>query len=101
MPAHSPIPWSYVPEKQMLQHVAGRGPNVLDAEDKTIARVVGGNAFAEANARLMTAAPKMLAALKRLLARSEKIDDTSDNCVHAEDAARAAIAAAEGQASHV
>jgi hypothetical protein len=51
----------------------------------------------EANARLIAAAPDLLAALRNLLDASERYI-FSDECLREREAARAAIAKAEGQA---
>lgn len=100
-----PGPWRIIPEKLLHgQHVAGRAPEIRGGkgEGVLIAKL---NRFsakpqcarAEANARLIAAAPEMLDALRSAL---EALTDGETSEPHAYVpailAARAAIAKAEG-----
>ena len=93
---HTPGPW-------FVNEDCVEGPGPEGARDVTVAVVYGDNADRAANARLIAAAPELLAALK--MAKDELVDvyeeaypnDESDNDVtEAIDKAIAAIAKAEG-----
>lgn len=82
--SHTPAPWTYHPEPLFNgMHVAGRGPTVR-AGVLRVARVERISASAsrkrdeegEANARLMSAAPDLLAACKLVNSRSSGARDT-------------------------
>lgn len=93
--AHTPGPWTVKPEKLFNgQHVAGRSAEVVSG-DCTIAKVVRFgqkpcDPISEANARLISAAPDMLAAL-------EAVVRVADRKTVEFDAARAAISKAKGE----
>jgi hypothetical protein len=82
---HTPGPWEYRPEQlhEGRSHVAGRGPGVVKG-DKRLARVervsldarIKGNRDeeAEANARLIGAAPELLGALDEARMQIEYLD---------------------------
>ena len=89
-PKHSPAPWSwdapvwsYDPEQE--------APWLIDADEKIVlcGEINCGN---EANARLIAAAPELLAALQGVLRVADRATDEFD-------AARAAIVKATGSAS--
>lgn len=83
---HTPGPWI----------CSGAAFGDADGIDYTIH--ADGMDISKANARLITAAPDLLAALETLLAASEK-HIFSDECLAERNAARAAIAKAKGGAS--
>jgi hypothetical protein len=87
--SHSPLPWKII-------H-CGYGPIVKDASDEIIAKVDWGRCERdEANARLIVAAPDLLAACKDLLNTvALNLDDQEFEDIVTMDFARAAIAKAE------
>lgn len=86
-PKHTPGPWNY-------QALAGKHDFAVyaDADGKNLALVCG---FYEANARLIAAAPDLLAACRRLVTGHAENSEAIISQAHA--MARAAIAAAEGK----
>lgn len=83
MMSHSPAPWSV------------DGVEVFDAENMHVVWEMGGRDNAEANARLIAAAPDLLASLKLLV---EGVDEYwMAQHPGVVDAADAAIAKAEGR----
>jgi len=73
--AHSPAPWH-----DCGPGSAGRGRMMLSAANKSIAVLYSYsiNPHADADARLIAAAPELLAAVRALLAWCEKINDGED-----------------------
>jgi hypothetical protein len=99
MISHTPGPWSH-------ERVLRSGPHdapflCLFAHGEVLGRAYKPDAdgqSAEANARLMAAAPDLLAALKLLTKAANKHpDDCTPNLAKALEAARAAIAKARGE----
>lgn len=87
---HTPAPW----------HVYGY--EIGTAPDETIAVVCAlsgndGDSEEDANARLIAAAPELLAALETLLWQVERTDDLPEEVEEMLSDARAAIAKAKGQ----
>ncbi len=70
---------------------------VFDADMMTVATVPTATFEGDANARLIAAAPDMLAALKELLAVSELAVVRSDRLGFAHEAAKSAVAKACGK----
>jgi len=116
MSGHTPVPWEYVVDDdgetigaaiiiRMGTHLRGR--NGWEPQHRIEYQVSAPDespeqfAEAEANARLIAAAPDLLAALKALVVGVERDDNPSDqgHCEHSDEmnAARAAIAKAEGR----
>jgi hypothetical protein len=84
MSGHTPGPWYVGAQNDMLFVIAGRAPSLdndypmHDADRTVIARVEDGDkshSETDANARLIAAAPELLAALKQC---AELLDDYSD-----------------------
>ena len=98
MSKHTPGPWYYVggSDKRAAPYIRKEGDMVPGT--MAIASVTGRGGVSEsaANARLIAAAPELLAALKQL---TGEVTDLERNRVResAVDAARAAIARAEGK----
>lgn len=102
---HTPGPWKAIPETLIphegkLYHAAGEGPRVA-AKDRRIAFVSRGSGDglddeAEANARLIAAAPALLEALKALVWAADAVGDAETGAIKR---AKAAIAQATGDKS--
>ena len=83
---HTPGPWRL--GNQPSNVIAWR---VTDSADRDVAHVFGSDLKSKGNARLIAAAPELLAALKRVVAAAEDGDEMT-----AIELAEAAIARAEG-----
>mgnify|MGYP000744712897 CR=1 FL=1 len=92
-----PIPGPYFIDEDRAA-ICARGPRT--GEVLTLAMFTEWGDEDRATARLMTAAPEMLVALKRLLASTDpgNVDDHDKGCGCVIHEARAAIAKAEGRA---
>jgi len=91
---HSPGPWTFHERSSHFQ--------IQNEAEFPLAEVYGKSAFSrglcEANARLIAAAPELLAAFQRIAGLQEEMDGTSfeEAFLVAENIARAAIALATG-----
>ncbi len=93
----------------MTQHTPGpwvatgfEGIVVNDSKDRTLALAPGSSTNLEemkANARLIAAAPDMLAALQDIMAESSRDDDDHDVIATIQGVCRAVIAKAKGGAA--
>lgn len=96
MSAHTPGPWKVVAHPKVARvesmRSVGHGANGM----ASVAWLTGGALNQEANARLIAAAPDLLAALKDLLAAQMYLDD-DERVLEAEKLACAAISKAEGK----
>ena len=98
MPEHTPAPWLY-----RLHHPAfGRNVWIVYRGANPDTTVIGPTPQDEADARLIVAAPELLAALAEYLAADDAWNDccgeaTAARLCAAREAARAAIARATGQ----
>ncbi len=94
MTQHTQGPWS-------VQDIAapGRVEKWVWSDKTPVCKVTIGNAeIAQANARLIAAAPDMLAALQELLATCEmNLDDLEEDTINAITTALAAIKKAKGE----
>jgi hypothetical protein len=89
---HTPGPWRYQDVRSQKEHVYFR----IEAKDGAVGFAYKHNNDEEANARLIAAAPDLLAALEGLLAGSERHIFHTE-CQKERDAASAAIARAKGE----
>lgn len=88
MDAHAPPPWKVVPYVDAIDIVDANGDEVAHLADRDL-RLIG---MPPANARLIAAAPDLLAACKQVLAAGEEWAGTK-----AWDMCRDAVAEAEGR----
>ncbi len=102
MSKHTPVPWVYDDNEGFSQWGvwAGMTPTGNGAPGPKIATVHGDSAEADANARLIAAAPELLEALIRL--EAELVEDKYGDCYEPSPfenlaLARAAIAKATGE----
>lgn len=99
---HTPGPWATVDAEWMISQRSGMGyryfPVRSSGQTWDIANVFADEDDPEmlANARLIAAAPELLQELKRLLSMWEKAIGWEKDYMDMGDAARAAIAKAEG-----
>lgn len=99
---HTPGPWRYIPNLRFTSEGQNEDyayPYLIYAGAEFIAQVATDQMCEEtadeANARLLTAAPDLLAALKELVPATGSLD--ASRYIRALDAAQAAIAKAEGK----
>lgn len=85
---HTPGPW-FTEALSTIGHCA-----IVDADGFTIANP---SPMGQANARLIAAAPDLLAALQSALDQLSALSFADDRIVYARERARAAIARATGQ----
>lgn len=97
MSKHTPGPWEWNTARTRMNDDRGR-PVLMDGEGiwDLCAPVMHGDARADANARLIAAAPELLAALEGFLDFEGCTYPNEDNVAEAYAAARAAIAKAGG-----
>jgi hypothetical protein len=91
MSAHTLEPWVLVGQRVTAKSPTGNGKTIVVAES---------NDWSDGDGRLIAAAPDLLAALKRLTDRVDpatKADRSITSFSQAIDAARSAIAKAEGK----
>jgi hypothetical protein len=90
---HTPGPWTAA---RPPSGAATEAPYWIDADGRRIADVWAQLGSTAANARLVAAAPALLAALQAMLAKHDDRDGMSDMWPREAAMARAAIAAAGG-----
>lgn len=87
--AHTPAPWRYEPGTKTIRSVpANYWIATLDSWDGAVNN--------ESNARLIAAAPELLAALEEIAAENMEFLSDRDELIRCAAIARAAIAKAEG-----